>query len=138
MLAPDRAASYEVRGAALFRTDFDFTAPVYDDGTHGDERSGDGVYSTTVDVPAGIQYLHYLFYRDGEPELRPLPPMSSTVGDRLVLAVGDVRGPVDVFGRLELMAERAHPNRDGQRIVAELVAEQVEAVPSFQRFVGAR
>ncbi len=136
VLAPDRDAAYEVRGAAAFRPQVTFATPLFDDGTHGDERGADGVYSATVEVPAGISRVEYLFYRDGEPELRALPPMSSTVGNRVLNTRADATGPVDTFGQLQLMAERAHPNRDGQRIVAELVLQQLETMPAFRRFVG--
>jgi lysophospholipase L1-like esterase len=136
--APDRDAAYEFRGSALFGESFQFTEPAYDDGTHGDERAGDGVYSATIEVPANIGRLRYLAFRNGEPELKPLPPMASSVGDRLMLVTTDVLGPVDTFGELVFQAERAHPNREGQQLVAEMIAAGVEADPAFRRFVGAR
>jgi hypothetical protein len=33
------------------------------------------------------------------------------------------------------MAERAHPNRDGQHVIATLIADRIETLPSFRRFV---
>jgi lysophospholipase L1-like esterase len=133
---PDREAAYEFRGSALFGGTFQFTEPAHDDGTHGDERAGDGVYSATVEVPANIGRLRYLTYRNGEPELKPLPPMASSVGDRVLLVPTDVLGPVDPFGELVFQAERAHPNREGQQLVAKTIAEGVEADPKFRRFLA--
>jgi hypothetical protein len=34
------------------------------------------------------------------------------------------------------MAERAHPDRDGQQVIAESVADWLGTVPSFRRFVA--
>ncbi len=137
VLTPDRAAAYRVQGTGYFQPGFAFSEPAYDDGTHGDEKSGDGVYSATVEVPATTSRIEYLFYRNTDAEFRPLPPMASSVGDRLLTVLGDAIGPVDVFGESLLMVERAHPNRDGQRIVATLIADRREALPSFRRFIGA-
>lgn len=131
VLAPDRTASYRVHASGYFRPGFTIAEPAYDDGTHGDERSGDGIYSATIEVPAELHRLQYLFHRNDEPELRPLPPLSSSIGDRLVWVRSDVVGPIDEFGRLPYMAERAHPDRDGQRIVAELVADQIAVLPGL-------
>ncbi len=134
--APDHS-TYEVRGQGYFVPQFTFSAPAYDDGTHGDERKDDGVYTATIEVPLYVPTVEYLFYRDGEPELRPLPPMASTVGDRLLTVPADTIGPVHAFGSLLYMAERAHPNREGQSIIAGLIADRLATFPSFQRFVGA-
>jgi len=134
--APDRDARYEVRGSGLYVAGFEVTAPCYDDGSHGDEKAGDGVYSARIEVPPSIPRVQYLFYRNDEPELRPLPPMASTVGNRLVLVTGDLLEPIATFGQLDLMAERAHPSRDGQRIVANAIADELPKLPSFRRFVG--
>jgi len=135
-VAPDRDATYSVRGKTYFGPDFTIFAAAHDDGRDGDERGGDGVYSATVDVPTNVGGIQYLYYRDDEPELRPLPPMGSSVGDRTTAVQGDVLAPVDVFGELEYMAERAHPNREGQAVIAGIVAEWLETLPSFQRFVA--
>ena len=113
-----------------------FAEAVHDDGTHGDERRGDGAYSTTIDVPADVPTIIYRFHRDGEPEFKPLPPLSSSMADRLLAVPRDTVGPVDVFGESLFMAERAYPNAEGQALVAALVAERIKALPSFRRFVA--
>lgn len=137
VLTPDRTASYGVKATGYYQPGFEGAAPVVDDGTNGDERAGDGVYSTTLTVPANITAIVYRFHRGPDDEFRTLPPLSSTMADRLLRVPADAIGPVDVFADAIFMAERAHPNAEGQRIVAELAAERVEALPSFQRFVGA-
>jgi lysophospholipase L1-like esterase len=136
VLAPDRTAVYGVHGTAYFRPQVTFSEPLYDDGTHGDEKPGDGVYSATIEIPEDVAKIEYLFTRDDVPEFRPLPPLSSTVGDRVLSVPAGGLGPVHVFGVSLLMAERAHPNADGQRVVAQLVASEIDATPSLHRFIG--
>jgi lysophospholipase L1-like esterase len=131
---PDGHASYEVRGHQFF---FSFAAPTYDDGTHGDEQSGDGVHTAIVEVPAHIPAVEYLYHREGEPEFRALPPSHSTLGYRLIHVPGDTIAPIDAFGRLAYLAERTHPNAEGHAIVAALVADSLEALPAFRRFIEA-
>jgi lysophospholipase L1-like esterase len=132
---PDGHAFYEVRGRGYFAPGlFNFVAPAYDDGTHGDERSGDGVHTAVVEVPAKTGAVEYLYHRDGQPEFRELPP-SAGLGYRLIDVSGDTTGPIEVFARRPYLAERTHPNAEGHAIVAALVADALEALPVFRRFI---
>jgi len=133
---PDGHASYEVRGHGTLVSDFTFVAPAYDDGTHGDEHSGDAVHTAIVQVPTDITAVEYLYYRDGEPELRVQRPHPSSFGDRLIAVPADTTAPIDTFGRHAYRVERTHPNAEGHAIVAALVADALEALPAFRRFIG--
>lgn len=112
-----------------------FQAPLRDDGTQGDEVAGDGVFSAQVSVSSALSRVVYRFLRDGTPEALGLPPLPSQFGGRIVTLAGDTRGPVAVFGEYFLMAEQTHPNRAGHELIAEALAEMVEALPSFRTFV---
>jgi len=124
--------AYEVSGQEYFQRQFSFVVPTYDDGTHGDEQSGDGVHTAIVEVPANMG-VEYLYRRDGEPEFRSLN--QSTFGYRLISVFGDTTAPIAAFGRLAYLAERTHPNAEGHAIIAALVADAVEALPAFRRFI---
>ncbi len=128
-----RASSLRVRGSAFLQDAFHFDEPAYDDGTHGDERAQDGVFTATLAVPAGVLAIEYLFVADGQPEFRPLPPFPSTQGLRMLPVGESARGPVEIFGALAYMAERTHPNAEGQGIIAAAVADELPALPSFRR-----
>lgn len=131
------ARALRVAGAGYFQDAFRFDEPAFDDGSHGDERPGDGVFTATVAVPAGIHALEYRFVADGRPEFQGLPPLPSTQGSRL-LRVGDgARGPIERFGEIPFMAERTHPNAEGQALIAAALADELATRPSFARWVGA-
>lgn len=132
---PDAHAFYEVRGQGYFRRLFRFVAPTYDDGTHGDEQSGDGVHTAIVEVPANTGAVEYLYHRDGQPEFRGLPP-SLSLGYRVIEVSGDTTAPIEAFGRRPYLAERTHPNAEGHAIIAALVADALEALPAFRHFIG--
>jgi lysophospholipase L1-like esterase len=124
-----------VVGGAYLGDSFRFDEPLYDDGTHGDERAQDGVFTATLAVPAEIHAIEYRFVADGTPEFKGLPPFPSTQGVR-VRPVGEgVRGPVETFGALWYMAERTHPNVEGQGIIAASVADEISALPSLRRML---
>jgi hypothetical protein len=137
VLVPDRDGAYSVAGKAYHHSAFSFSDQVRDDGLLGDERANDGVYSVTIDVPGDADGLEYRFYRNGVAELAPLPPLPSTFGARMIEVPKGTVGAVDVFGETFLMAERTHPDAEGQAVIAKLIAEGVEALPSFRRFVKA-
>jgi hypothetical protein len=121
-----------VRGGAYFRTDFPFDVRLNDDGANGDEVAGDRVFSGSVEVPAGIGVLEYVFWLGDASEFTPLPPLPSVSGKRLFRFEGDAIGPVVEFGDGFLMAEQTHPNARGQNLIARSLAELVEGRPSFQ------
>jgi lysophospholipase L1-like esterase len=129
--APPGDAAVSVRGGAFLRSDFDFAHALHDDGTDGDERAGDGVFSGTVDVPANVGGLEYAFWIGDTAEFTPLPPQPSTNGRRLLRVEGDTVAPIDHFAELFMMAERTHPDARGQATIAEGIAERVEQLPSF-------
>jgi hypothetical protein len=39
---------------------------MYDDGTHGDHKAGDGIWSLKVEVPVGVE-VQYKYTNSGEP-----------------------------------------------------------------------
>ena len=115
---------------------FDFVAAMYDDGTHGDQVASDGVFTTTVDLPSSVGRIEYMFFDGETPELQSLPPIPSTMGNRVLLVQGEAIGPIETFGRPFLMAEQTHPNADGQRVIATGVADEIEKTDVFRRFLG--
>jgi hypothetical protein len=129
--APPADAAVSVHGGAFLRTDFDFTHALRDDGSDGDERAGDGVFSGTLDVPANVGGLEYAFWVGDTAEFTPLPPQPSTNGRRLLRVDGDTIAPVDHFAELFMMAERTHPDARGQAVIAAGIAERLEELPSF-------
>ena len=133
-VVPDARAVYRAEGFGYFRPEFTFHQPLLDDGTGGDERAGDGVFSTMVEVPAEIAALEYKYYQGDKAEFVAIPPLASTLGDRVLQVPASGVGPVDVFGEALFMVERAHPNRDGHRVIAEMVADKIETLPRFRDF----
>jgi len=136
VLVPRGLETYSVKGTRFFSAGFAFNGPMYDDGTHGDEVAADGVFSTAVSVPVEVKAISYKLFQNGVAEFVPLPPLTSTQGERSMPLSGDRIAPVVVFGEYRFMAEGAHPNADGHAIIAEAVAHGIETLPSFQRFKG--
>ena len=135
VLVPSGRESYSVEGAQrFFGTGFAFNEPLYDDGTHGDEVAGDGVFSTTVAVPVEVGAIGYKFFQNAVAEFVPLPPLTSTFGERSMRLSGDRIAPVIVFAEHRFMAEGAHPNADGHAIIAEEVGRRVASFASLQKF----
>src|SRR5262249_4506492 len=63
---PGPGARVRVQGHAHGLDDVAFDEPMFDDDTHGDEKEHDGVYSTTIEVPARFWATEYAFSRDGK------------------------------------------------------------------------
>src|SRR4029077_3835953 len=132
---PGHPTTVTVQGRAYGLDESPFDEPMFDDGTHGDERPHDGVYSTTLELPARLRATEYKSTRDGEMEFMPLPPMPSQHGVRLLTGSEDRIAPVEEFGEPYLMAEQMHPDRDGHALIADALADEIEGLPSFQRFI---
>lgn len=123
-------------GEAEFFGTLRFDTPMHDDGADGDEVAGDGVFSATVLVPANVPSVGYRYHVDGAPEFLPLPPLPSTQGLRSEKMPGPRRTPIAEYGRLFLMAERTHPNRDGHRLIAEALVDVIAGLPSLRAFLA--
>jgi lysophospholipase L1-like esterase len=108
---------------------------MYDDGTHGDERAGDAVYSTVVRLPDNTRRVNYRYYGDGIPEFEPPPNFPPSWANRVLRLADDSIGPVDLFGELFLMADNAHPNALGQQVIASGLAAEIERLASFRDFM---
>ncbi len=135
--APAPNAAMTVRGWYGYpKPDVDFTAPMYDDGTHGDERASDGVFTATIDAPPTTGMFQYKFFSDDTAELEPQPPFPSSMGNRMLRLKGSARGPVERFGHMMLMAEQTHPDAEGHEVIAGDVAYAVEHLDAYRRFVG--
>jgi lysophospholipase L1-like esterase len=127
-----------VRGGAYLRDDVRFQAMLRDDGTGGDERAGDGVFSGAADVPPGAGMIEYTYWLGDTCEFTPLPPLPSTSGTRLLPLRDDTLGPVEQFGDAFLMAERTHPDARGHAVIAAALADLIASGPPFgSRHAGA-
>jgi hypothetical protein len=113
-----------------------FELALRDDGTNGDEIAGDRVFSGTAEVGADVGALEYTYWMGDTAEFTPLPPLKSTSGTRLVRLGGETVTPIARFAARARMAERTHPDAEGQAVIAERLAALVEAQPSFQAWLG--
>ena len=121
-----------VRGRNYLRPDDRFEAPLGDAGTIGDERAGDGVFSAVVELPPETEVIEYNFWLGNTQEFIPLPPPPSLAGNRFLVLGRETVTPVVGFAERPRMAERAHPNADGQALIARGLAGLVETLSSFR------
>lgn len=127
---PEPAPAWRVRGTGLYVESFVFDSLLHDDGLDGDERAGDGVWSSAQEVPAFLPYIDYQYFLGDQPESRPLPPLESTMSGRVQRVGAGGWAPVDDFGPSWFMAEKVHPNARGLGAVAALVAREIAGLPS--------
>lgn len=105
------------------------TLRLHDDGSHGDERAEDGVWSLAVAVEPGAR-LVYTYTNSGAPgrwegldvpAFRSLVVESDAAGER-------VYRPVESFGELVLHADAWHPDARGYARIARAVAAALSSV----------
>ena len=95
---------------------------MYDDGTHGDEKAGDQVWSLAVTFSPGqkIFYLYTNSGAEGKWQNLDVPKVRS----RTVPATGGrVYGPVESFGKLYLQADASHTNAEGYQLMAQAIRD---------------
>ena len=110
---------------------------LYDDGSHGDQRAGDRVYSRTFAF-AMPGVLTYAFTNGATPDtwtglesyrLRAFDVSAADLG-RLVAP------PVAEFGRRVLRSDPSHPDEPGHQAIADALVAVVRELPSFASFAG--
>lgn len=92
---------------------------LYDDGTHGDQKANDGVWSVAATFRPGTE-LHYVYTNSGGegrwegldvPHIREVRVEESDRGQRVYL-------PVETFGKIVMQADGWHPNAEGYELIA--------------------
>jgi lysophospholipase L1-like esterase len=135
LVPPSAAGPVSVRGTGYFRDDVHVELALNDDAAAGDEIAGDRVFSGTLEVGPDLGALEYTFWVGETSEFTPLPPLRSTSGTRLVRLGGETVTPVVPFAERPRMVERVHPNARGQALIAERLAEVIEAQPAFHAWL---
>ena len=96
---------------------------LYDDGTHGDQRAGDGVWSYAVALPPGkrLAYVYTNSGREGRWEGLDVPALRTVVVDDH--AGRRMYRPIESFGRFYFQADAWHTDADGYDLIAHSVSD---------------
>ena len=92
---------------------------MYDDGTHGDQKAGDKVWSYSVSLPLGstVYYVYTNSGKSGKWEGLDVPYIRSFAveaknGEKKLYT------PVESFGRIYMQADPWHTNAVGYELIA--------------------
>ncbi len=111
---------------------------MYDDGTHGDQRAGDHVWSLAASFAPGTR-LAYVYTNSGArgvwegldvPHIRQLTVAAPD-------SAGRVYRSIETFGAIAMQADSWHPNAAGYDLIARAVLDTLRADPGFRAFTGA-
>lgn len=109
---------------------------VYDDGTHGDQRAGDRVWSYSATFAPGtrVLYVYTNSGRRGKWEGLDVPDVRefTVAGPR---SDGKNYAPIAAFGRLHMQADSWHTDAAGYDLIARAVAEAVKREPSVRVYL---
>jgi lysophospholipase L1-like esterase len=106
---------------------------MHDDGTHGDQRAGDGVWSYAARMRPGarLSYVYTNSGREGRWEGLDVPALRDVnvegPGGRTLYR------PIDSFGKLPLQADSWHPDAEGYRMIASAVLEALKGDEQLRR-----
>ena len=100
------------------------TIAMHDDGTSGDERAGDRVWSYRTTLPAGT-HVRYVYTNSGAPgkwEGLDLPHVRE-VSVAPARDGGPMYLPIESFGRIYMQADNWHPDAAGYDLIARAVVD---------------
>jgi len=108
---------------------------MYDDGTHGDQRAGDKVWSLGVKLLRGktVFYVYTNSGKEGEWQNVDIPDIRRFAVDAEKTAK-TIYAPVDTFGRMYMQADGWHTNAAGYQLIAEAILRKLKAVPRFREY----
>ena len=107
---------------------------MYDDGTHGDQKAGDHVWSLTAKFLPG-QKVFYVYTNSGEEgkwQNLDVPKVRSFV---VAATDGRMYRPIESFGKLYLQADGFHTNAQGLELIAQAVRDAVVQTEKFKSLV---
>jgi lysophospholipase L1-like esterase len=99
---------------------------MFDDGTHGDQRAGDGVWSYTASLAPGQQlaYVYTVGGREGRWEGLDVPALRTVGVD--APAGRRLYRPIESFGKLYLQADAWHTDATGYELIARAVFDALK------------
>jgi lysophospholipase L1-like esterase len=109
---------------------------MYDDGTHGDQRAGDRVWSYAAAFPPGtkIFYVYTNSGAEGKWEGLDVPYIRS-------VSVDSQRGenkiylPIETFGKVYMQADSWHTNARGYKLIASALLEKIKHDEKFKSYI---
>ncbi len=109
---------------------------MFDDGTHGDQRAGDSVWSYAARLPAGLQ-VFYVYTNSGEEgKWEGLDvPQGREARVRAPRGAGRLYLPIETFGKVYVQADGWHPNAQGYDLIARAAAGELAKSESFRAYL---
>ena len=108
---------------------------MFDDGTHGDQKAGDHVwsYSATFSPGQKVFYVYTNSGAEGRWENLDVPKVRTF---RVPGVGGIVYRPIETFGKLYLQADGFHTNSEGYDLIAHAVHDTLVKNDRFQLLVS--
>ncbi|MBM3813281.1 MAG: hypothetical protein FJW20_16775 [Acidimicrobiia bacterium] len=112
------------------------TVAMHDDGTQGDQRAGDKVWTYQAALPGGTKIL-YTYTNSGEQ--KKWEGLDVPGARRFTAAEGAAHQvlPMATFGEILLKADTWHTNAAGYEMIAQAVLDSLKRDAGFRGFVGA-
>lgn len=108
---------------------------MYDDGTHGDQRAGDRVWSYAARFPSGTDlfYVYTNSGREGKWEGLDLPAIRGfKVAGRKERTI---YRPIESFGKLTMQADNWHTNAEGYDLIANALLRTLKREPKVNDYL---
>jgi lysophospholipase L1-like esterase len=115
---------------------------MHDDGTHGDEHAGDGVWSLATSYRPGDWVLYSYFVVEGN---TPTPEWQDSFLINGYPALGPVNHSIqikpavpaiDIYGQWYLHSDSAHPDAEGQSLIAAQLRDAILGLPNVREALG--
>ena len=111
---------------------------MYDDGTHGDQKAGDHVWSYSATFPRRTS-LFYVYTNSGEQgkweglDIPHLRHYTVAAGD-----AGTIYRPIESFGKIYMQADGWHTNALGYQLIGQALLDVLKNDGKVQEFVRNR
>jgi lysophospholipase L1-like esterase len=107
-----------------------------DDGSEGDQRPGDAVWSAWVDGRAGHKITYTYWERTEGGLVKEYRDNALTPLARAEVVPASRIADIDVFGDYYLKSDGSHPDEEGHRLIAERLYDHIVARAEVQAFLA--
>ncbi len=109
---------------------------MYDDGTHGDQRAGDKVWSYTATFPRGTR-LSYIYTNSGTEGRWDGLDLQRVRDFTVDGETTTIYAPIESFGRIYMHADNWHPDPSGYDLIARGVLGALRDNGRLKRYLDA-